>query len=62
MVGGIDNNERKETIRERLVKHLKETVTVAGLHGFIMLILLNLLLYPDEGGEREQQIDSEQLH
>ena len=45
MVGGIHNNEREETITEGLVEHLEETATVARLHGFIILILLNLLLH-----------------
>ena len=46
MVCGVHNNEGKEAITECLVEHLKETAAVAGLHGFIKLILFNLLLYP----------------
>ena len=50
VVGGVHNNEREEPIREGLVEHLKETAPVARLHGFIILILLNLLLYPVSRG------------
>ena len=54
MVGGIHNNKRKETIIESLVEHLIEATAVAGLQGFVVLILLNLLLHSDEEGERKK--------
>ena len=44
MVWGVDYDEREETIAERLVEHLEEAAPVAGLHGIIELVLLELLL------------------
>ena len=45
MVGSVDNDERKEAIAECLIEHLEEAVPVTGLHSFIILILLKLLLH-----------------
>ena len=54
MVGGVHDNQGKEAIVKCLIKHLVEATAVARLHGFIILVLFYLLLYPVNGkGKRK---------
>lgn len=48
VVWSVDDDEREEAIAEGLVEHLEEAGSVAGLHGFIVLVLLKLLLNSDK--------------
>ena len=52
---------RKESIRECLIKHLKETATIAGFHGFIIPILLNLRYFINRRGENPGRLKRREL-